>query len=135
MPILLVDDDRTDVMMFKRALEDLKITNPLIHSTDCKEALEYLWNEDNKKPWIVITDLNTPQMNGLEFLTTVKAHNALKQIIVIVLSGSGDERDVDESFRLGAAGYMVKPLDYKKLVEIIRIIHTYWTLSELPHEV
>ena len=89
------DDDRTDVMMFKRALEDLKITNPFIHSTDCKEALDYLTNQDNKKPWIVITDLNTPQMSGLEFLTTVKAHNALKNIIVIILSGSGDERDVD----------------------------------------
>lgn len=135
MPILLVDDDRTDAMLFKRALADLKITNPLIHLTDCSEALEYLTNQDNKKPWIVITDLNTPQMSGLEFLTTVKAHNTLREIIVIVLSGSGDERDVDESFRLGAAGYMIKPLDYKKLVEIIKTIHAYWTLSELPQEV
>ncbi len=71
MPILLVDDDRIDVMMFKRAFEDLKITNPLIHLADCKEALEYLKNEDNENPWVVLTDLNTPQMSGLEFLTAV----------------------------------------------------------------
>jgi CheY-like chemotaxis protein len=133
MPILLVEDDRIDVMMFKRALEDLKITNPLIHLTDCKEALEYLKNEDNEKPWVVLADLNTPQMSGLEFLTAVKANNALKQIIIIILSGSDDEEDIAESFRLGAAGYIVKPPDYNKLVEMIRTIHAYWTLSKLPH--
>ncbi len=133
MPILLVDDDNIDVMMFKRALEDLKITNPLIHLADCKEALEYLKNEDNEKPWVVLADLNTPQMNGLEFLMAVKTNDALKQIIVVILSSSDDEEDIAESFRLGAAGYMVKPSDYKKLVEMIRAIHAYWTLSKLTH--
>jgi len=133
MPILLVDDDRIDVMMFKRALEDLKITNPLTHLTDCKKALEYLINEDNEKPWIILADLNTPQMNGLEFLTVIKANDALKQIIIIVLSGSDDQEDISESFRLGAAGYIVKPPDYNKLVEMLRTIHAYWTLSKLPH--
>lgn len=133
-PILLVDDDNIDVIMFKRALEDLKITNPLIHLADCKEALEYLKNEDNEKPWVVLADLNTPQMNGLEFLMAVKTNDALKQIIVVILSGSDDQEDIAESFRLGAAGYMVKPSDYKKLVEMIRAIHAYWTLSELPRE-
>jgi len=133
MPILLVEDDRIDVMMFKRALGDLKITNPLIHLTDCKEALEYLKNEDNEKPWVVLADLNTPQMSGLEFLTAVKANDALKQIIIIILSGSDDEEDIAESFRLGAAGYIVKPPDYNKLIEMIRTIHAYWTLSKLPY--
>ncbi len=133
MPILLVDDDRIDVMMFKRAIEDLKVTKPLVHLADCKEALEYLKNKDNEKPWVVLADLNTPQMSGLEFLTAVKADDALKQIIVIILSGSDDEEDIAESFRLGAAGYIVKPPDYNKLVEMIRTIHAYWTLSELPH--
>ncbi len=133
MPILLVDDDNIDVMMFKRALEDLEITNLLIHLADCKEALEYLKNEDNEKPWVVLADLNTPQMNGLEFLMAVKTNDALKQIIVVILSSSDDEEDIAESFRLGAAGYMVKPSDYKKLVEMIRAIHAYWTLSKLTH--
>jgi len=131
--ILLVEDDRVDVMMFKRALEDLKITNPLIHLTDCKEALEYLENEDNEKPWLVLADLNTPQMSGLEFMSAVKANDALKQIVVIILSGSDDKEDIAESFRLGAAGYIVKPPDYNKLVEMFRTIHAYWTLSKLPH--
>src|SRR4030043_104857 len=119
MPILLVDDDSTDAILFKRAIENLKITNPVIHLATCREGLNYLRNPDNKKPWIVITDLNTPEMNGIELLMAIKADEALKHIIVIVLSGSGDERDVVDCFRLGAAGYMVKPSEYKKLVEMI----------------
>ena len=134
LPILLVDDDSTDAILFKRAIENLKITNPVVHSATCREGLNYLRNPDNKKPWIVITDLNTPEMNGIELLMAIKADEALKHIIVIVLSGSGDERDVVECFRLGAAGYMVKPSEHKKLIEIISTIHAYWTLSELPQE-
>ncbi|MBL7184811.1 MAG: response regulator [Phycisphaerae bacterium] len=134
LPILLVEDDNIDVIMFNRALGDLNITNRLIHFADCREALEYLENEDNQKPWFVLADLNTPQMNGLEFLRAIKAHDALKQIIVVILSGSDDEEDIAESFRLGVAGYIVKPPDYEKLVEMIRTIHTYWSLSELPRE-
>ncbi len=72
-------------------------------------------------------------MDGLKFLTAVKADDALKQIIVIIPSGSDDEEDIAESFRLGAAGYIVKLPDYNKLVEMIRTIHAYWTLSKLPH--
>ena len=131
-PILLVDDDSTDALLFKRALEHLKIANPLVRSSNCQEALEYLMNSDNARPWIVLTDLNTPQMNGIEFLKAVKDHESLKQTVVVVLSGSGDERDITECFRCGAAGYMVKPSDHKQLIDMIRTIHAYWSLSEVP---
>lgn len=131
-PILLIDDDSTDALLFERALEKLNITNPFFRLTDCKSALEYLNNQDNIKPWIIFTDLNTPEMNGIEFLRAVKADEALKHIIVIVLSGSGDESDIVESYKIGAAGYMVKPSDHKKLIEMINTIHAYWTISELP---
>ena len=133
-PILLVDDDSTDALLFRRALEHLKIANPLIRSSNCQEALEYLMNPENATPWIVLTDLNTPQMNGIEFLRAVKNHEFLKQTVVIVLSGSGDQRDIAECFRCGAAGYMVKPSDHKQLIDMIRTIHAYWTLSESPQQ-
>jgi CheY-like chemotaxis protein len=99
-PILLVEDDSTDALLFKRALDHLEIANPLVRSSDCQEALEYLVNPDNTRPWIVLTDLNTPQMSGLEFLRAVKGHELLKQTVVIVLSGSGDQRDVAECRRV-----------------------------------
>lgn len=133
-PILLVDDDRTDALLFERALKRLEITNPVVHSSNGQEAIDYLLDLSNKRPWIVLTDLNTPEMNGLELLRMVKAHEALKRTVIVVLSGSSDERDVDECFRLGAAGYITKPTDYTTLLEMIRTIQTYWTLSRIPPE-
>jgi DNA-binding NarL/FixJ family response regulator len=73
-----------------------------------------------------------PKMNGTEFLKIVKTDEALKKIPVVVLTTSSQQRDVVESFKLGAAGYMVKSVDYGKFVETIRTINLYWTLSELP---
>ena len=131
-PILLVEDDRLDAMTVKRALNDLRVSNELVHKPDGEQAVEYLKNGDNKKPGVILLDLNTPKMNGSEFLKVVKADNELKKIPVIVLTGSSQQDDVEESFKLGAAGYMVKPIDYARFVEVIRTIDRYWTLSELP---
>lgn len=132
-PILFIEDDRVDAMIFERVLEDLKISNSLVHSVTCREALKYLRGQNNNKPCIILTDLKTPDMDGLEFLRVVKADEVLRQIPVIVLSGAGAEEDITESFKLGATGYIVKPTGYKKLVEAMRVIDIYWTLSELPN--
>jgi|SRR3972149_7008311 len=131
--ILLVEDDRVDIMTVKRTFKDLKITNQLVCLGDGNQALEYLRSEDNKKPCVILLDLNMPKMNGIEFLRTVKAEETLKKISVIVLTTSKKEQDVIESFNLGVAGYIVKPVDYKKFVEAIRTIGLYWTLNELPN--
>lgn len=133
-PILLIDDDSTDVLLFQRALKRLEITSPIVRASDGAEALEYMTNPANKRPWIVLSDLNTPKMGGLELLRTIKADETLKRMIVIILSGSSAERDIDECFRLGAAGYITKATDYEQLLEMIRRIHSYWTLSEIPPE-
>jgi DNA-binding NarL/FixJ family response regulator len=73
-----------------------------------------------------------PKMDGAEFLKIVKADKALKKIPVVILTTSNSDRDVIESFELGAAGYMVKSVDYEKFVETIKAIDMYWTLSRLP---
>lgn len=133
-PILLVEDDNVDAMIAKRALGDLRITNPLVHAADGEQALRYLRDENNKKPCLILLDLNMPKMNGIEFLKTVKVDNGLRKIPVVVLTTSRNEKDIVESFELSAAGYVVKPADYKKFVEAIRAINLYWALSELPNE-
>ena len=131
-PILLVEDDNVDVMTVKRALRDVHVTNQLVHTGNGEEALEYLRDESNRKPYVILLDLNMPKMNGIEFLKTIKSDEALKKIPVVVLTTSKDEHDIAESFKLGVAGYMVKSVDYESSVETIRTIVLYWILSELP---
>jgi CheY-like chemotaxis protein len=122
-------------MTVKRAFSDLKLTNPLIHKLNGEEALEYLRGEgNNQKPCVILLDLNMPKMNGIEFLKIAKADEELKKIPVIVLTTSKSDEDRVETFGLSVAGYMIKPTDYKKFMETIRVINLYWTLSELPEQ-
>lgn len=130
--ILLVEDDDVDVMTVERVFKDLNITNQLVNTNNGEEALNYLKTDGNKKPCIILLDLNMPKMNGIEFLKIVKADENLKQIPVVVLTTSSQEQDIVESFKLSIAGYMVKSIDYTKFVETFRAINLYWTLSELP---
>jgi len=130
-PILLVEDDDVDVMTVQRAIKDLKITNQLVNTANGEEALEYLKDENNKKPCFILLDLNMPKMNGIEFLKILKADKALKKIPVVVMTTSGAEQDIVESFRLGATGYIVKSIDYKKSAETIMAIDLCLSSSEL----
>ncbi len=127
--ILLVEDDKVDQMSVQRAFKELQITNKLHIVENGEEALEYLKTEH---PAIILLDLNMPRMNGLEFLAEAKKDPELKLIPVIILTTSIEEQDKLKTFDHGVAGYMVKPVDYKQFVEVIRSIKLYWTLSELP---
>ncbi|MCJ7679404.1 MAG: response regulator [Candidatus Aminicenantes bacterium] len=131
-PILLVEDDVVDQMTVKRALKEIHVTNRLIVANNGEEALFYLQNDKYDKPTLVLLDINMPKMNGIEFLKVVKKDENLKKIPVIVLSTSKEDSDRIDAFDLGVAGYMVKPVDYLKFVDVIRTIHMYWKLSEMP---
>jgi CheY-like chemotaxis protein len=131
-PILLVEDDKIDAMTVKRAMADLKITNQLVHVYNGLEALDYLKNLSGEKPCIVLLDLNMPKMNGIELLKILKKDASLKKLPVVVLTTSNAEKDKTESFNLSVAGYMLKPVDYKQFVDVIKDINFYWTISEIP---
>ena len=75
-----------------------------------------------------------PVMNGIEFLKAVKADSELRRIPVVVLTTSREEQDRVESFNLGVAGYIVKPVEFDKFVEAVRLIDLYWSLSEICPE-
>lgn len=131
-PILLVEDDNVDAMTVKRAFKELRLDNPLVLTVDGEEALAYLRADSGEKPCLILLDLNMPKMDGIEFLKIVKADEKLKQIPVIVMTTSREQQDIVESFELSVAGYVVKPVDYNKFVEAVRVIDLYWTSSELP---
>ncbi|SFS76691.1 response regulator [Lutibacter maritimus] len=131
--ILLVEDDKVDAMTIQRALKELKILNPVVICENGLEALNYLNNLENALPGIILLDINMPKMNGIEFLEHRKKNNAINLIPTVVLTTSKDEQDKVESFNLGVAGYMIKPVDYMQFVEVVKTINLYWTLSELPN--
>lgn len=138
-PILLVDDDQVDIMTVQRAFKVNNIVNPLYIVGNGKEALDYLRHKEkydksnsSPTPGIILLDLNMPVMNGIEFLRIAKTDKDLKKIPVIVLTTSKEENDRVESFNLSVAGYIIKPVEFEKFVEAVRVLKLYWTLSELP---
>lgn len=131
-PLLLVEDDQVDVMTIRRALREIHVVNPVIHMENGEEALAYLRDPGNERPCIILLDLNMPVMNGIEFLEVVKSDDELRRFPVIVLTTSEEQQDKLNSFNLGVAGYMAKPVDYRQFVEIMRSIDLYWTISEMP---
>lgn len=131
-PILLVEDDQVDAMTVRRALKELQIQNRLEHMENGEDAIAYLRDVTKEHPCIILLDLNMPVMTGSEFLQIAKRDPELRRIPVIVLTTSEEQRDKVESFNLGVAGYMRKPVDYRQFVNIMRSIDAYWTVSELP---
>ncbi len=134
-PILLVEDNQVDVMTVQRALKEINVTNRLDIASDGEEALAFLRNAENEKPCVILLDINMPRMNGIEFLREVKQDKALRRIPVVVLTTSGEDKDKVDSFDLGVAGYILKPVDYQHFVEAMKTIDMYWSLCELPPEV
>ncbi len=130
-PILLVEDDVVDAMTVTRAFDELNISNPVIHRVNGVEAMKYLDSEP-QHPCLILLDINMPKMNGIEFLEKVKSSDDHKRVPVIVLTTSNDQKDKVESYKLGVAGYMLKPVDYSQFLNVMREINMYWTLSQLP---
>jgi CheY-like chemotaxis protein len=127
-----VEDDQVDTMTVIRALKEIHVTNPVVQLENGEEALLYLQDPASEKPCIILLDLNMPIMNGIEFLQMVKHNDQLKRIPVIVLTTSEEQQDKMSSFNLGVAGYVVKPVDYRRFVEVMRSIDAYWNISEMP---
>jgi len=133
-PVLLVDDDNVNATAVRRVFSDLRIPKPVVHSHDGEEALMYLRDGNNKKPDLILLDLNMPGMNGIEFLRIIKGDSVLRSIPVVMLTTSDDERDIAECFGLNVAGYFVKTFDLDLLDEMVRTVAMYWSCNELPKE-
>lgn len=129
-PILLVEDDRVDALCVRRALKELKVPNPLVHMGSAEDALRWLAGAES--PCLILLDINMPRMSGIEFLRELREVRRYCGIPVVVLTTSREPSDRCETFRLGVAGYMVKPVDYSHFVRIMNAVCEYWRLSETP---
>ncbi|HEW79126.1 MAG TPA: response regulator [Phycisphaerales bacterium] len=129
--ILLVEDDRGDQKLIKRSLTDQKIANDVFIAESAENALEYLQrtkNDDGQcpRPELILLDLNMPGMGGKEFLRRIKADADFDTIPVVILTTSNSEKDVLESYKLQAAGYVNKPVSMEGFKEIMNELCEYW---------
>ena len=117
--ILLADDDEDDRLIFKEALEDIKIKSIVTMVNDGIELMEYLTNAEMQRPDIVFLDLNMPRKNGIQCLEEIRKNEALKGLTVAIYSTSGAERDIEETFVKGANVYIKKPNDFATLKKVV----------------
>jgi len=128
--IMVVDDEPGDVDLIKLALTEGRFIFNVTVAVNGKEAMAMVRRQPpysaTPAPDLMLLDLNMPQMGGKEVLAEMKADPALAVIPVVVLTTSDVERDVVASYRLGAAGYVTKPVDVDALFAAIRGIQDYW---------
>lgn len=131
--ILLVEDNRGDVLLAKRAFKSARIDNNVRVAETGEAALEMLRQEGTRLPDIVLLDLNLPRMHGRDVLNAIKSDERLKHIPVIVLSSSAAEQDVARSYDLHASAYVVKPVDLDKFKDVVATIEQFFFfLAVLP---
>jgi CheY-like chemotaxis protein len=128
--ILLIEDDAIEVMKFNRVLSAMSLKHKVIEANNGEEALAILKVKEII-PDIIILDLNMPRVNGTEFLGILKADECLKYIPSIILTTSNNRKDVLECYRIGIAGYVLKPLKYDDYVSRIKALIEYWSCNEL----
>ena len=131
-PILLVEDSPEDFETTERAFRRSGLKNPIYRCADGDEALDYLYrrgrySEGNApRPGVILLDLNLPGTDGREVLSEIKNDPGLKQIPVIVLTTSKDERDVEVCYSCGANSYIQKPVDLDGFMKAIERLNDYW---------
>ncbi len=132
-PILLAEDEETDALMFRLALERTGRALPLVVASDGQEAVDYLSASARPEgqvsrplPALLILDLKMPRMSGFDVLSWLALRQDLKQIPSIVLSSSSYPEDVQKALQLGARDYHIKPLGLDDLVSLLRKILGRW---------
>jgi two-component system, chemotaxis family, response regulator Rcp1 len=128
--ILLAEDSQADVRLTQEALKESNIRTNLSVVSDGHEAMAFLHKQDNfadaPTPDVILLDLNMPRMSGREVLAEMQQHEDLKVVPVVVLTNSGEDSDVLDTYSLCANSYIRKPVDINEFFAVIRSIENYW---------
>ena len=138
--ILLVEDDANDVLLIQRAFQKAGFHQGLKTVSDGNQAIEYLSGEgcyaDRERfpmPFLLLLDLRLPGTDGFEVLRWVRAAPELKRLLVVVLTSSNLQSDVDRAYELGANSYLVKPVEFQEMVNLVQRFEVYWSeINRIP---
>ena len=132
--ILLVEDNPNDEMLALHAFKRHNIANKVHVVRDGAEALEYVFctgaysNRRIENPKVILLDLKLPLIDGIEVLRQLRNDPRTRLVPVVVLTSSGEERDIVETYRLGVNSYIVKPVDFEQFNEVAKHLGYYWLL-------
>jgi two-component system response regulator len=126
--ILLVEDNADDEQLTLRAMRQSEIPNIIRVARDGAEALDFLFSDTNKLPDLVLLDLKLPKVSGLEVLQRIREEGKTLALPVVILTSSDEERDIVESYNLGANSYIRKPVDFDEFIDAVRQLGLYWLL-------
>jgi CheY-like chemotaxis protein len=130
--IVLVEDNPLDAELTIKALTEAGLANRLLWLKDGEQALDYLFrrgahaDRDDSLPRLLLLDLKMPRISGLEVLQAIKAEDRTRRIPVVVMTSSREETDLARSYDIGVNGYIVKPLDFSALSEVVKQAGYYW---------
>jgi len=137
--ILIVDDSPKDVELTMTALSENHLINDIVVAEDGIEALDFLYKRgkftgfQNNIPVVILLDIKMPRMNGIEVLKHIRTSPKFMTIPVIMVTSSGDEKDLIESYALGANSYVVKPIEIVQFIAAIKSVGQYWAvINKVP---
>ncbi|NEQ55723.1 MAG: response regulator [Leptolyngbya sp. SIO3F4] len=129
--IFLVEDNPDDERLTLRALRQGRITNPIQVARDGEEALNLLLVAD-PLPSVVLLDLKLPKVDGLEVLQCLRTNERTRLLPVVILTSSNEQRDIVESYNLGANSYVRKPVDFQQFTDAVYQLGLYWAVINEP---
>jgi len=137
--ILLVEDEPDDVELTMRALRSENVKNPIRVARDGEQALDYVFcrgefsdRPKDRPPKLILLDLKLPKVDGLEVLAELKSDAECRTIPVVVLTSSGEQRDIIESYKLGVNSYIQKPVDIVQFRQAVKALGLYWLVVNRP---
>ncbi|BDA70318.1 response regulator receiver protein [Rivularia sp. IAM M-261] len=132
-PLLVVEDSNEDFRMLQRLMQRFEVKNPIYRCSDGDEVLNYLYHKgayDNPRkaprPSVILLDLNLPGVDGRYVLERIKQDITFREIPIVVFTTSSNPEDIELCYQKGANGYLIKPMDYKELHNIMRAFVNYW---------